>query len=307
MKYLKIIREMPALTLIAGGLFLSVSTAAQRIVTVSGTVVEDGTNQPIPQATVLLYASTSLTIDSNSVADILGKSKLDTATSGSDGKFSYTMEIASNAPVLLSGAFKQDYAIEYKIVFMMPTATTVNTGTFRLKKSADVAKDTLTVNGTVVDSTSGSPLSGCLIFMSGLAGMDTAGNTAITDANGAFSKQVIIGSSSLLKMLVYKAVKEEDGYTSKVGYQQYAANKQINLGTIQLQKQYTPILTNRRPNNSQLRETTGIYDISGKLLFAGSMHSMEAMQKRFPNNAVIIILTKTGKFTLMQKSVFLKY
>ena len=110
-------------------------------------------------------------------------------------------------------------------------------------------------------------------------------------------------------MLVYKAVKEEDGYTSKVGYQQYAAaDKQINLGTIPLQKQYTPLLTNHRSNNSQLRATaTGIYNISGKLLFAGPMHSMKAMQKRFPNNAVIIILTKTGKSTLMRKSVFLKY
>ena len=84
------------------GLFIAtmaVFAGAQvsRTITVTGTVVDSATGQPVAGAKVLLLDTTMLTLDQiNSILTSLGNLKFDTTTTGADGKISFQMSQLQN-------------------------------------------------------------------------------------------------------------------------------------------------------------------------------------------------------------------
>jgi hypothetical protein len=146
MNYQKNITLLLLQSLLSCVLIFSVS-AAQKTVSVSGIVVDSASNQPISQATVGLFDTTMITIPNMSdttsivqmVTNMMNSGQIDTTTSASDGKISYSMKIASNSLVLLCGVFKQGYTFGYSISFLLPTANTVKLDTIKLSKIPDAA------------------------------------------------------------------------------------------------------------------------------------------------------------------------
>jgi hypothetical protein len=300
MKYLTNATGWLTGAVIIAGLFFPVS-ASQRSITVAATVIDSASRQPIPEARVMFYTSSTIQFDSSNMAKMVGNSKLDTATCGSNGKLSFPMKIASNSLVLVCPAFKKDYVMGYKTVFLQPTATSVDIGSIKLQKWMNSRKDTLTITGTLIDSATLSPMPGCFIYINGLGGWDTAGNTSVSGADGKFSKKVII--ASLVKTLAYTVVKEQDMSWLKSGMRQYATSKQISLGTMRLPTQMSGILT----NNVIVRSQPGakglkIYTISGGLLYSGPVSSFGKIQRRFPYTSVVIV-TENEKSRIVRKNV----
>ncbi len=277
---------VPAL-LILGAVFPV--SAAERSIAISGVVVDSATNQPLPQAMIVFYAASA--IDSSIFTNMLGNFKLDTAFSGADGKYSYSMKISSNALVLIYAVIKPGYQLSYAFSTSIILSSTVVLPTIKLQKSDQSAKDTLTVTGTVVDSATGNPIGNCLIMMSGLGGLDTTGNTAVSGLGGSFSKQVIIGTS-VAGILGYVAVK--DLYIPAIGQKSYSG-KQVDLGTIKMRKINAAIRTGgRRVFTAPLAETMDVYSVQGRTLYSGRPHELEKAVRPL-SGAAVVRLTKSGK------------
>jgi hypothetical protein len=266
-------RHLLLLSLLSCGFIFSVS-AAQRTITVSGVVVDSASKQPVSQAMVLFYDVASLSFDTNDitkiVSDIMNSGQLDTAYTGADGKYSYSMKVAPSSLILLCGVIKQGYQPGYSMGILL--STTVKMDTVKLQKNDEsAAKDTLMVTGTVVDSVSGAAIQNCRLVFNGTGGVDTAGNTTATSAGGTFSKQVIVASSAtpILIFLVYK-----DGYMPGGGQQQYSG-KQVDLGTIKIKKINTAVVPVKRPVAAGIQPTEmKIVSLGGRLLYSGAIKSL---------------------------------
>jgi hypothetical protein len=276
------------------------ASAAVRAVTVSGTVLDSASMQPVPQAMVVFHDMATLSIDTSNLANFLSTLKLDTAYTGTDGKFSYSLKINPSSLIILCGALKQGYALGYSITFLLSSATSANFGTIKLQKASDVAKDTLLVSGTIVDSATNGPLENCHIIMTGAGVMDTIGNTAISGANGSFSRTVIIGSSG--QALAFVVNKE--GYQPFIGHQQYSS-KQVDLGTIKMKKT-TGIRTGSRLITVPRGFFAATYSLNGRFLYAGTLQSLKTRKEQSPGMTVVR-LTTNGKWAVTDRKVnFLK-
>lgn len=254
-------------TLAVAGLFSVAS--AQTTITVSGTVKDSATGQPIAQATILLTATdvTTLMLSQGSLTNL----KFDTVYTGADGSFSRAIHATATQNILGWMVTKTGYQMKYSIYPFTATTTTISLGTILLAGVNNSVKDTVTVSGTVVDSITGSPVANALVGMTGLLSLDTTGNTVFTGANGTFSKKVIINNAATARILIYAVAK--NGYTPGGG-QAAITSKTINLGTIRLKPIVTvvvarPLATPSRANNLQ------IFSLRGQLLYAGPVVSAE--------------------------------
>jgi hypothetical protein len=242
---------------------------------------------------VLFYDMATLSFDTNDVTkivtDIMNSGQLDTAYTGTDGKFSYSLKVPSTSFILLCGVIKQGYQPGYAMGMLL--STSVKLDTVKLQKNNETAaKDTLMVSGTVVDSTSGSPIGNCRIIFNGTAGVDTVGNTTTTDANGTFSKQVVIASSAL-PVLIYLVNKE--GYLSGGGQKQYSG-KQVDLGTVKIKKINAAVLPVRRLIDEGIGSTEmKIFTPSGRLLYSGEVKAFTPEKLHF-HGLALFSLTRNG-------------
>ena len=275
------------------GLFF-IPNAQTKSITATGTIVDSTTGLPVPQAMVLLYASSSLSIDTNN----LGALKLDTVFSGADGKFQHQMTVSTQAIILVYGVLKTGYQIKYN--FSLIFLSTVTLGTIKISKMDTSMKDTIMVNGTVVDSSTTMGIGGALVIMTSGGGFDTTGNTVFTNANGTFSKQVIISKVNGASIVSFIITRQS--YQTKLG-KNTATGKQLDLGTILLKRIVDAIGTNAvvsMPRASANRMS--VYTIGGRLLYAGRILPLEKIAQ-CGNCAVIVKLTNENTTIGMKKYV----
>jgi hypothetical protein len=280
--------------ILAGGLFF-VPAAQTKTLTITGTIVDSITGSPVPQAMVLLYATSSITsIDTSN----LGALNLDTVFTGTNGKFQYQMTTSSQAIVLVYGVLKLDYQIKYNYSLIL--STTVTLGAIKISPIDASQKDTLTVSGTVVDSATGNGISGALVIMSSGGGFDTTGNTVLTNNDGAFSKQVIISKLNGASIVTY--IVTDQNYQTKLG-QNTATGKQLDLGTITLKRTNAAIMPITLLSAARAQANRmSVYAINGRLLYTGRIVSLDKIvQGR--TSAVIVKLTNENTSISTKKTV----
>jgi hypothetical protein len=285
-----------------GTLFCAASAQISRTITVTGTVVDSATGAPVPGALVLLLDTTAsvLSIDLETLMNSLGNWKLDSAFSGADGSFSGSMSVSSGNMLLVYGVLKQGYQFYYFLTTIPPGANSVNIGTIRLKANDASAKDTITVSGKVVDSVTNQPIGGALVAMSGLGGIDTAGNRVLTNTDGTFSKQVIISKLNNSSIVAYVATAV--GYTPKVG-QGTAANKVLDVGTILLVSAGSAVVQGRGMSFvKKSADRMAVYSLTGKLLYAGPVLPLESVMRK--HRGAIIVDLKRNSTVVERKKIF---
>jgi hypothetical protein len=270
------------------------SFAAQRTVTVSGVVVDSVTGQPVPNAIVLLLDTNITDITQIDSVDI-NTLKPDTAFTSTDGSFSKTITTAATNLILAYMIVKEGYAIYLTGTIML--STTINLGTIKLVPTALAPKDTVMVSGKVVDSKTGQGIPDAKVAISG-ADMDTTGKTVTTDANGTFSRQVILTRITSLTIVGYVAYKE--GYEPVIGTKP-APGKTVDLGTIVLSSN-APVLCNpkKRMHPQNGLTTMTLYSLNGKRLYSGRVvppgrgitHSTSAVLVEFKADGSIVDLKR---------------
>lgn len=267
--------RMKTIRIVMTGLFIAAlagfAGAQTRNTIVTGTVVDSATGLPVPGALVLFYDSDSIPADipafMNNFISHPENFQFDTTITGADGRFSDTIAISTKTVVLVCGVIKPGYMLKYDFRLMLLPVAAVNFGTLRISKPAAADKDTIMVTGKVVDSLTGAPLANTLVVMSGLGGLDTAGNLVLTGADGTFSKQVIIARFNNMSVVGYVA--NRTGYVPKVG-SSTATSKQLDLGTIALVPSNHVIFYSAGGSFAGNRpDAMTVYSLSGKLLYNG--------------------------------------
>jgi|GEM_PF-2323089 hypothetical protein len=303
MHFVKSFKSILTPLLIICGMIVSVS-ASQRTLAISGIVVDSVTKQPVSQAMMLFFTAASLTsFDSSNSGDILNGQKLDTTYSGADGTFSYSLNASTDKKILLAAALKEGYKFAYKLKVILASST-IKLDTLKIVKNLGLTNDTLMVNGTVVDSVTGTPLEDCRIIMSGSGGMDTAGNTAVTSANGAFSQKVVVDTS---KFKSFDYIVKMEGYQTAYGKKQFTS-KEVDLGTISIRNLNAGVAPGMKPVNP-IRRVVAIksYSINGRLLNSGTIRSFAAAKRQFRSSGIAIMLLTNNKEPLsVRKNITLQ-
>ena len=278
-----------------------------RTITVTGTVVDSVTGAPVPGALILLVDTNAsvLSLDLNTLINSLGTWKLDSAFSGDDGSFKCTMGVGTGNLFLIYGVIGRGYEFYYFLTTIPPLAATVDLDTIRLKPADASSKDTITVSGTVLDSITNQPIANALVAMSGLGGVDTAGNTVLTNADGTFSKQVIITKLNSSSIVAYIATAV--GYTPRVG-QGTATNKQLDLDPILLSPTGAAVIPRGKFSSAApaTADRMSVYTLSGKLLYAGPVLPLESIMRKH-RGAIIVDLKRNGAIVQRKKVFPLEY
>lgn len=268
-----------------------------RTITVTGTVQDSATGLPVSGALVLLLDTATVPTDFSKLTGL----QFDTTVSGADGKFSYSMNIAPASVILGVAVIKLGYQVKISAAIILPTATTVAIGVLKISAAAD-ALDTIAVSGKVVDSLTSSPIQGALVVMSGLGALDTfSGNRVLTNADGTFSKQVIITKLTNLPMVGYVVTQLD--YAAKVGQGQ-ATGKQLDFGTIKLSPNTQAVLPRSGVFFTGIQpDAMRILSLDGKTLYDGPVM---IFNKAVPNRNGIVMVTFKRKNRIIENTqVFL--
>ncbi len=267
--------------------------AQQKTVTVSGKVVDSLTGAAVPGATIVLSAITAtISIDPNN----LGNLSYDTVYSNTTGNFSHAFTVSQSANLLIYGILKQDYQIKYSYTLML--SNSINLGTIKLSKATVLTRDTITVSGIVVDSSTGTGIVGAQLIMSGMSAFDTSGNTALTGSGGAFSKQVIVENAAAGNELVYMA--SYDGYQPMAGQQQISG-KTLDLGTISLKKINQGVIFPLRGfQQASGVNSIRVYSLQGRLLYTGAVCPIDA-KNGSGNGIAVAVFKNQGHFAGTKK------
>jgi hypothetical protein len=255
----------------------SISSAAPQAaaVIVTGIVKDSATAQPIAQATVLLVATDLVTLMTN---PNLSNMKFDTVYTSADGSFSHSIQVSATQNIIGWMVTKTGYQMKYSLYPVTSTTTTIDLSTIKLAAISQTVNDTVTVSGTVVDSVTGLPLQNAFIVMTGLASLDTAGNTVFTAANGTFSKKVTISNAANLRALIYVVTKT--GYNPGGG-QTLITGKTLNVGTIRLKPTNITSLNVSRPVAPRANlNNVKVYSLRGQLLYSGHAVPSNLLSKR---------------------------
>lgn len=233
-----------------------------RTITVSGMVQDSATRLPVAGALVLLFDTNTIAIDPSALLNY----KLDSTVSGTDGKFSYSMRVATNATLLGYAVAKQGYQTAYSATGIL--SLTVNLGVIKIAASTGSQRDTVTVSGTVLDSLTNAPIPGALVIMSGMVAIDTSsGNRVLTNADGTFSTQAIISKLNNVTMVGYVVSRVD--YIAKTG-EKTATGKQLDIGNIRLYKNAMKVLSGSRTSAAgNTVDWMYIYSLNGRLLYEG--------------------------------------
>lgn len=292
----KIFSRALSCVFLAGLIFIPV--AKPKTITVTGAVVDSATGDAVSQAIILLYAaSITDSLDPNNLSNL----KFDSTFSGTDGKFQRQMTIDSLSFLLFYAVLKQGYLISYSPIPAFILSPTVALGKIKISKMDTSQKDTLTVSGAVVDSTTGTGIGGALVIMTSWIGFDTTGNTALTNADGTFSKQVIINKVSGASTVSF--IISRQNYQPKVG-QKTATGKLLDFGTINLKK--INLAVGPKPDFPAVHTQANrmsVYAANGRLLYSGRVLSLDKIvQGR--GNEVIVKFTFGNSFAGTKKLFF---
>ena len=276
----------------AGMIFLS--SAQTKAITVTGTIVDSATGSPVSGAMVLLYATSDTSIDINN----LGSLKLDTAFSGTNGKFQHQMTISAQAYFLVYGVLKEGYFIKYPSYPSLILFTTVTLPTIEISKIDTSVRDTLQVTGTVVDSVTEVGIGGAFVIMSTGGGFDTAGNTVLTNSDGTFSKQVIISKVNGVSTVSY--IVTDQHYITALGQNQ-ANGKQLNLGTITLKNKGSAIRPETKPVSLSVRKIgMSVYSLNGRLLYEGGAQAIERIVRNYRSAVIVTIKYDNARMAIIK-------
>ncbi len=274
---------------------ICMSAAQTKSITVTGTVVDSTTGSPVPQAMILLYATSTLNIDTSN----LGALKLDTVFSGTDGKFQLQMTTGMQSIILFYGVLKEGYQIKYNLAGIL--TSTVNLGTIKISEMDMSVKDTLTVSGTVVDSATGLGIGNAYVIMSSGGGFDTIGNTVFTNNDGTFSKQIVISELNGASIVSY--IITDPDYQTKLG-QNTATGKQLDLGRI-LMKRTTAAI---KPVGLSMAYTQAnrmsLYTLNGRLLYDGRILPLDKIAQC--RCGEVIMALAYNNLTISVKKILLK-
>lgn len=211
-------------SLVFAGMF-TMTSAATRDIEVSGLCKDALTDNPVPEVSVFLAAINPLTFNPANLATL----KYDTLRTGYDGMFDYIIKADPAATILAYGVQKNGYVLQYNFVSI--TSTIMFLEPIIMQRNTNLVTDQISVSGTVVDSTTGQPVAGAVVSMSGFGKLDTTGNSTVTGADGKFSKQVSIKNLSTQKLLLWAVTKT--GYNASAG-QLPVSGTTMDLGTIKI-------------------------------------------------------------------------
>ena len=277
------------------GMFFICRAQTTKSITVTGLVTDSLTKDSISGAMVLLYATSDTSLDRNN----LGSLKLDTAFTGTNGKFQHQMTIDAQAIFLVYAVFKQGYYIKSPSVPSFIIFSTVTLPPIKISKIDNSVRDTLTVSGIVKDSSTGIGINGARVIMTTGGAFDTIGNTTFTGADGSFSKQVIISKLNGASVVSY--IITDQNYQTKLG-QNTATGKQLDVGSILLKSTNVAI----RPTGINITRAQAnrmsVYAINGRLLYAGRILPLDKLAQGQAGE-VIVKLTKENTIIGMKKYV----
>jgi hypothetical protein len=251
----------------------AISFGAQRTVTVSGKVTDSVSGQPVADAMVLLFDTSSTNINIERLNDF----PLDTIKTDAEGSFSKIIQSPNANMYIIFAVIKQKYS-SY-LGFTLGLSTVINLGTIAIIPIENAPKDSLTVSGKVVDAANGTGINQCLVAFTG-ADFDTAGKTTITNADGEFSKQIIVCRLTLSPLVVslnlinpsllgYTVYKE--GYPPVSNFKQ-VTEKTVDLGAIVLSQNTSIRRFNRQTAYTRNQPATlSYYTLNGRLLYSGPM------------------------------------
>lgn len=280
-------------------LFLSQILFAKEV-TVKGTVKAAATNQPVPQAMVVLFGGT---MDMSTMPDTM-----DTVITENDGTFELTITVTENANVLFSGAHKEGFLAKtaMKPYLLLPMPTQINLGDILLKTIAD-AKDTLTISGSVIDSITKDPIAGAKIRVtSGLIG-DITIDSLTSGADGKFVGRIpyIPSTSPLFNAIFYGA--EKDEYTPKGDTAGIPSNEIIDLGAIELVKINIAVRYPFKRLNKLQPTHIAVYSLNGKLLYEGLYSKIKIFNLlRTSNRHLIVRYYRNDKLLGTIKDLYLQ-
>jgi hypothetical protein len=256
-------------------------------ITISGTVVDSATGQPVAGA----------------VVSAVGLGKLDTTgnstVTGADGKFSKLVSLKnqSTQKVMLWAVTKTGYKASGGQV-ALGAGTTIDLGTIKIASNSIIittTTDTLTVSGTVVDANTSAAIAGATVVLTGLGPDNAAANTTTTDADGKFSKQVIITNLSAFPAVVYTVSKT--GYSKLIGQSVIPVpnpTKAVDVGTIQMVP--GTAIKNAIATSTTSANNMKVYSLRGQLLYAGPVMATERILKL--QNAAMIVTYCVNNRTL---------
>jgi hypothetical protein len=247
-----------AVLVVAGFLFSSFG----RDITVIGTVV-DTLDKPIEKAMVLLSGGIS-------VIDTM----IDTAFTGSDGKFEKKMTISDNARSLLYAVSKEGYATKTGQQQIPGGNDRVDLGTIVLGKGGPARK--VLVIGQVVNARTSDPIEGALVILSEIGiGITDPPESTNTDREGNFEQVMEVdsgGIGSIRPSIAYNVSKE--GFAPANGRERVQRDT-LDLGEIALQPMVVPITNNMHTSlNFNSANRVLIYSLKGQLLYAGKPQSI---------------------------------
>lgn len=255
---MKTIHFLPFIVAFAAFLFNPV-LGQDKEVTMTGTVVDSATGDPIPG--VIMALAPGIIPDT---------SNIDTSLTQSDGKFTKTMLVASNTAFMSYITFKGGYKSKMGNG-RVGSNNTVDFGTIEL--SVETYRD-IVIIGRVLDSASSQPLPAALVLLSNTAFiMDSIYDSVVTTDLGTFSHTMQIGTGGigpLPPQVIYTAMK--DTYNPAFGNADGNVDT-CDLGDILLSKINIPIiydptskitLLNAKPNRVE------IYSLKGQLLYSGA-------------------------------------
>ncbi len=274
--------------------------ASAKEVTISGTVKESATSQPVPTAAVFAIAAS---LDMGTMPD-----SVDTFYTETDGTFEIVITAKDDDQILIYGAQKEGFLVrsEMQNYILTPMPEQVDAGDILLK-TTDEAKDTLQIKGVVVDSVTQAPLPGAsVIVTSGVVG-DISVDSFSTDAQGAFEGKLpyIPGENSLFNFLFFNAAKES--YDSKGDTAGIPENEIVDLGTIEMNPTNTSIALPPKKFTTLKPTHISIFSLQGKRIYCGPVKTCNLLKKQeFSNQQVIVRYFRNEKLVGTAKDMQLK-
>lgn len=196
-----------------------------RKITVTGTVLDTSTGNPVPQALVTLKTSN------------IGIGKKDTVYADDKGNFKIEIDVTGNqiTPILYYSVEKKGYLTKTGQAPIL--GLIVDLGKIFLTPGLN---KTVVVSGTVLDTATGKPVSQALVTLKTSNMSVDPPDTVYTDNDGYFKKEVVIRISVITPTLYYSV--EKKTYQTKTG-QAPITGQTLDLGKIFLKPGTNKIVT----------------------------------------------------------------
>ena len=251
----------------------SLSIGQEKKITVSGTVIDSITGDPVPDVLILLTDNVSDIMNGNVnsiVNSVMNNNQ--SITSDNSGKFSAEISV-NQTSFLLAGVFvKGDYQIKVQTATILIDKADFNTIKMIKEEFRDVE-----ISGTIKDSLTDQPVSGATVYLTNTSIIiDSVFYILTTDDQGRFSQKMKIGKGGILPPLIssplilYTVHKTE--YDTLMNMAPDNGNSKIDLGTIYIFNRNAPVKNISIIKNELSKpkpSSVFIYSLNGKLLYSG--------------------------------------